>query len=140
MRRDESIVETLHGVKVADPYRWLESPDAEETKHCEGPAKQQLFLAQSIPTCLSTTARADVGRSCEQKQAVCRDLSLLRPAGTTSDWYCSYRAVCDAQNKVTNSLMEQCSTREPFRQLLTEMYDYPRFRVPSKKGSRYYYR
>eukprot|EP00891_Asterochloris_glomerata_P009877 jgi/Astpho2/9877/fgenesh1_pm.00152_%23_2_t len=79
--RDESIVERLHGVEVADPYRWLESPDAEETKQ-----------------------------------------------------------FCDAQNKVTNSLLEQCTTREPFRELLTEMYDYPRFRVPSKKGSRYYYR
>ena len=66
--------------------------------------------------------------------------NLLRSAETTSDCCCCCRAVCDAQNKVTNSLLEQCSTREPFRQLLTEMYDYPRFRVPSKKGSRYYYR
>lgn len=61
-------------------------------------------------------------------------------AGTASDCCCPGYAVCDAQNKVTNSLLEQCTTREPFRELLTEMYDYPRFRVPSKKGSRYYYR
>ncbi|CAD5227376.1 unnamed protein product [Bursaphelenchus okinawaensis] len=31
-RRDEKIVEKIHGVEIADPYRWMEDPDDPETQ------------------------------------------------------------------------------------------------------------
>lgn len=80
VRRDESVVETLHGVQVADPYRWLEDPDAAETQ-----------------------------------------------------------AFVEAQNKLTAEVLAECDTRGRFKQLFTDLYNYPKFGTPFKKGARYFY-
>lgn len=37
------------------------------------------------------------------------------------------RAVVDAQNALTESVLAQCDTRDRFKALMTQLYDYPRF-------------
>ncbi|KAJ3012419.1 hypothetical protein HKX48_006288 [Thoreauomyces humboldtii] len=78
VRRDAT-VDTLHGQKVEDPYRWLEDPDSEETK-----------------------------------------------------------AFVDAQNKVFYDFIAKNPDREAFKESLTELWNYPKFGCPFKRGDFYY--
>lgn len=42
----------------------------------------------------------------------------------------------DVQNKLTNDVLEQCKTRGAFKELLTKVFNYPRFSCPFKRGNR----
>lgn len=69
------------GVQVADPYRWLEDDNSEET----------------------------------------------------AEWV-------KAENAVTNEYLSQIPFREKIVDRLTEIWNYPRYRTPEKKGEYYYFR
>ncbi|MEG3924693.1 prolyl oligopeptidase family serine peptidase [Microcoleus sp. T3_D1] len=69
-----------HGVKVSDPYRWLENPDSEETQ-----------------------------------------------------------AWVEAQNAVTFGYLNEIPARAKIKQRLTQLWDYEKYGIPFKEGSRYFY-
>ncbi|KAK5607444.1 hypothetical protein CRENBAI_021192 [Crenichthys baileyi] len=48
-------------------------------------------------------------------------------------------AFVEGQNKVTMPYLEKCAIRPRFQQRLTELYDYPKYSCPYKRGSRYFY-
>jgi prolyl oligopeptidase len=75
-------IDEYHGVKVADPYRWLEE---------------------------------DVRESKEVK-----------------DWV-------DAENKVTNAYLAKISERAAIKKRLTELWNYERFSLPTKRNGLYFF-
>src|SRR3954465_10037947 len=44
-----------------------------------------------------------------------------------------------AENRVTFAYLEQIPERERIRRRLTELWDYPKYGAPFKKGGRYYF-
>jgi len=73
-------VDDYHGVKVADPYRWLEDDNSPETK-----------------------------------------------------------AWVEAQNKVTFGYLDRIPERRQIKERLTKLWNYERYGIPSRHGTRYFY-
>lgn len=60
--RDDSVVDNYHGVKVPDPYRWLEDPDSAETREF---VEKQKELTDSVL------------KTCETREKLCEKLTKL---------------------------------------------------------------
>lgn len=39
-----------------------------------------------------------------------------------------------AQNQLTDTVLEECDTRSKFKDLMTEMYDFPKISCPFQRG------
>lgn len=42
----------------------------------------------------------------------------------------------EEQNKLTMPFLEECAVKEQFHQRLTELYNYPKYSCPYKRGKR----
>lgn len=51
-----------------------------------------------------------------------------------------FQAFVEEQNKLTMPYLEQCAVRAQFHQRLTELYDYPKYSCPYKRGKRYWWK
>lgn len=49
------------------------------------------------------------------------------------------QAFVNAQNELTLPFLEQCEIRDIFKDRMTELYDYPKYSCPFKRGNRYFH-
>ncbi|XP_012722850.2 prolyl endopeptidase [Fundulus heteroclitus] len=49
------------------------------------------------------------------------------------------QAFVNAQNQLTLPFLEQCEVRDLFKERMTELYDYPKYSCPFKRGDRYFH-
>lgn len=115
VRRDEAVQDNFHGTEVKDPYRWLEDPDSAETSKCETFTPPLANRQDLVTMSIIRTIQADAERY------------------TLSG---SSFAVVTAQNSLTSGVLEECETRSKFKELMTELYNYPKYGCPYKRGGR----
>ncbi|XP_071018704.1 prolyl endopeptidase-like [Oncorhynchus clarkii lewisi] len=49
------------------------------------------------------------------------------------------QAFVNAQNQLTLPYLDRCEVRDLFKERMTELYDYPKYSCPFKRGSRYFH-
>ncbi|MEQ2269352.1 hypothetical protein XENORESO_003437 [Xenotaenia resolanae] len=49
------------------------------------------------------------------------------------------QAFVNAQNQLTLPFLEECEVRDLFKERMTELYDYPKYSCPFKRGNRYFH-
>ncbi|KAM8832340.1 prolyl endopeptidase [Spinachia spinachia] len=49
------------------------------------------------------------------------------------------QAFVTAQNQLTSPYLERCEVRDLFKERMTELYDYPKYSCPFKRGNRYFH-
>eukprot|EP00210_Caulerpa_lentillifera_P007485 g7151.t1 len=48
-------------------------------------------------------------------------------------------AFIESQNFMSTTIFEQCPSRETFKKLFTQLYNYPKYGCPHKEGNKYYF-
>ncbi|KAK1297700.1 hypothetical protein QJS10_CPB15g01019 [Acorus calamus] len=100
-RRVESVVDDYHGVSIADPYRWLEDPEAKEVKEF---VEKQTSLTESILGQCET--REDLRRSIKN---LFNHPRFTTPFNKGNKYFYSYNSGLHAQSVlyVQNGLEEE---------------------------------
>jgi prolyl oligopeptidase len=134
MRRSVCLVALLSSACVMTP-----SPELEAAAAADAAA----MAAQSADAAASTAS------TLEYPQTRRADLVETQFGAQVADPYrwlendvrndAEVKSWVDAQNVVTNQFLGTLPGREALEQRITQLYDYERFGVPTKKGGRYFY-
>ncbi|KAL5984099.1 hypothetical protein ACLOJK_018201 [Asimina triloba] len=134
-RRDESVVDDYHGVKVPDPYRWYDLT-AFFCISSAGSGMKSGFLRiglSSLPNLrLSTLCDFQVSRIC----CFGPSSSVKRLEDPDSD---EVKDFVEKQADLGDAVLQSCDTREKIQHHILKLYDHPRFNAPTKHGNKYFY-
>lgn len=109
-RRDDSVVDDYHGVKIADPYRWF-----------------SYFIKFSFILFKF------------YKRLFWRYYSIISLPRLEDPDAEEVKDFVQKQVKLTDSVLQQCEAKDKLREKITKLFDHPRYDVPFKRGNKYFY-